>query len=104
MVLAQVEYRGDLWVSLGDLDKSWKRGGWRHRAQWVVFGDAGRGWLVGPRQGDLQYPKDAFPSISTFRTDLGIGFDAGMIGLFAAKSVSDSKEPPNFFVRVSNRF
>ena len=105
MVLAQVEYRGDLWLSLfGDLDSSWKRGGWRHRAQWVVFGDAGRGWLVGPRQGDLTYPKDAFPSISTFRTDLGIGFDAGMIGLFMAKSVSDAKEPPNFYVRVSNRF
>jgi hypothetical protein len=27
-----------------------------------------------------------------------------MIGLYVAKSVSDSKEPPNFFVRVGRRF
>ena len=54
MVLFQAEYRGDLWMSLfGDLDftDSWRHGGWRHRAQWVVFTDAGRGWLVGDRIG-----------------------------------------------------
>ena len=66
--------------------------------------DAGRGWLVGDRVGDLQYPKDQLPGLSTFKTDIGVGFDAGLIGLFVAKSVSDSKEPPNFFVRVGKRF
>jgi hypothetical protein len=70
----------------------------------VLFADAGRGWLVGSRQGDLQYPKDGIPSLSTFKSDLGIGFDAGLIGLYVAKSISDSKEPPNFFVRVGRRF
>ncbi len=105
MVLVQAEYRGDLWMSLfGDFDHSWRRGGWRHRAQWVVFADAGRGWLVGPRQGDMRYPKDKLPSLSTFKTDIGVGFDAGLIGIFVAKSVSDSDEPPNFFVRVGRRF
>jgi hypothetical protein len=107
MVLLQAEYRGDLWMSLfGDLDfaDSWHSGGWKRRAQWVVFADAGRGWLVGDRSGDLQYPRDEFPSLGTFKTDLGIGFDAGLIGLYVAKSVSDSKEPPNFFVRVGRRF
>lgn len=107
MVLIQAEYRGDLWMSLfGDLDfdDSWRGGGWRHRAQWVVFTDAGRGWLVGNRVGDIQYPKDRIPALSTFKTDIGVGFDAGLIGLYLAKSVSDSKEPPNFFVRVSRRF
>lgn len=107
MVLLQAEYRGDLWMSLfGDLDfaDSWHSGGWKRRAQWVVFADAGRGWLVGDRSGDLQYPKDQFPSLGTFKTDLGIGFDAGLIGLYVAKSVSDAKEPPNFFVRVGRRF
>ena len=108
MMLIQAEYRGDLWMSLFDnLDfgDSWHRGGWQHRAQWVVFTDAGRGWLVGDnRVGDMQYPKDRLPSLSTFRTDIGIGFDAGLIGLYVAKSVSDSKEPPNFFVRVARRF
>ena len=108
MMLVQAEYRGDLWMSLfGDLDfgDSWRRGGWRHRAQWVVFTDAGRGWLVGnDRIGDMQYPKDRLPSLSTFKTDIGVGFDGGLIGLYVAKSVSDSKEPPNFFVRVARRF
>lgn len=107
MVLLQAEYRGDLWMSLfGDLDMgdSWRSGGWRHRAQWVVFADAGRGWLLGDRQGDLRYPKDQIPSLSTFKTDLGVGFDGGLIGVFVAKSVSDSKEPPRFFVRVGRRF
>lgn len=107
MVLFQAEYRGDLWLSMfGDwqFTDSWRHGGWRHRAQWVVFTDAGRGWLVGDRVGDLQYPKDQLPGLSTFKTDIGVGFDAGLIGLFVAKSVSDSKEPPNFFVRVGKRF
>jgi hypothetical protein len=107
MMLLQAEYRGDLWMSLFgdfDFDDSWRRGGWRHRAQWVVFADAGRGWLVGNRQGDMQYPKDRLPSFGTFKTDVGVGFDAGLIGLYVAKSVSDSKEPPNFFVRVGRRF
>jgi len=107
MVLFQAEYRGDLWLSMfSDWQwvDSWRHGGWRHRAQWVVFTDAGRGWLVGNRVGDLQYPRDQFPGLSTFKTDIGAGFDAGLIGLFVAKSVTDSKEPPNFFVRVGKRF
>lgn len=107
MVLLQAEYRGDLWMSLfgdWDFDDSWHGGSWHHRAQWVVFSDAGRGWLVGDRLGDMQYPKDKLPSLSTFKTDIGIGFDAGLIGVFAAKSVSDSKEPPRFWVRVGRRF
>ena len=107
MLLVQAEYRGDLWMSLfgnWDFDDSWRGGSWHHRAQWVVFTDAGRGWLVGPRAGDMQYPKDRLPSLSTFKTDIGLGFDTGLIGLYVAKSVSDSKEPPNFFVRVGRRF
>jgi cytoskeletal protein CcmA (bactofilin family) len=107
MVLLQAEYRGDLWMSLfGDFDfnDSWRGSGWERRAQWVIFTDAGRGWLVGDRLGELRYPKDQLPSLGTFKTDIGIGFDAGLIGLYLAKSVSDSKEPPNFFVRVRRRF
>ena len=107
MILMQAEYRGDLWMSLfgdWDWDDSWHSGGWHHRAQWVVFTDAGRGWLVGPRQGDIQYEKDQLPSLGTFKTDVGIGFDTGLIGLYIAKSVTDSKEPPNFFIRVGRRF
>jgi hypothetical protein len=106
MVLVQAEYRGDLWMSLFDNlhVNSWRNSGWQHRAQWVVFTDAGRGWLVGERIGDMQYPKGDLPSLGTFKTDIGVGFDAGLFGLYVAKSVSDSKEPPNFFIRVGKLF
>ena len=69
-----------------------------------LFADAGRGWLVGARQGALVYPRDGFPALGSFRTDVGVGLEAGVIGLYLAKAVSDSREPANFFVRVRHRF
>jgi hypothetical protein len=105
IALAQAEYRGDLHFELFD----WEEDDGRHwgvssDATWIVFADAGRGWLVGPEQGELVYPRDAFPALGTFRTDVGIGFEAGVLGLYIAKSVTDSREPANFFVRVRHRF
>lgn len=108
VILAQVEYRGALGfgrVGLGDLVPDW----WSERGirapQWVAFADAGRGWLVGERQDDLQYPASTFlPSLDTFRTDVGLGIDMRVVGLYVAKAVSHSKEPANFFVRVRHRF
>ena len=35
---------------------------------------------------------------------LQIGLDFDPIGVYVAKSVSDTKEPANFFVRVRKRF
>ena len=105
MALVQAEYRGDLHFGL--LDWDWDEGrswGVSADATWIVFADAGRGWLVGPRQGDLVYPSDAMPDLKTFQTDVGIGLEAGVLGLYLAKSVSDSREPANFFVRVRHRF
>ena len=108
VILAQIEYRGALGfgrVGLGDLVPDW----WSERGirapQWVAFADAGRGWLVGDRDGDLQYPGSTIlPSLDTFRTDVGLGIDMRVIGLYVAKAVSHSKEPANFFVRVRHRF
>ena len=108
VILAQVEYRGALGfgrIGLGDLVPDW----WSDRGlktpQWVAFADAGRGWLVGDRQGDLQYPGwTVLPSPDTFRTDVGLGLDLRVIGFFVAKAVSDRNEPANFFVRVRHRF
>jgi hypothetical protein len=74
------------------------------KGEWVVFVDGGRGWLVGPRTGDLQYPSERIPPLSTFRTDVGAGLDFELIGFFVAKSVSDAKTPANFFVRLRHRF
>lgn len=108
VILAQVEYRGALGfgrVGLGDLVPDW----WSERGirspQWVAFADAGRGWLVGERQDELQYPgSTVLPSLDSFRTDVGLGIDMRVIGFYVAKAVSDSKEPANFFVRVRHRF
>ena len=111
IVLAQIEYRGALafrFSSEGGFDEEEDKRDWRlyysRKGEWVVFFDAGRGWLVGPRSGELQYGKSAIPPLSTFRTDVGAGIDFDLIGFFVAKSVSDAKIPANFFVRLRHRF
>jgi hypothetical protein len=111
IVLAQVEYRGALafrFSGEGGFDEEEDQRDWRlhysRKGEWVVFLDAGRGWLVGPRSGDLQYGRGALPPLSTFRTDVGAGLDFELIGFFVAKSVSDTKIPANFFVRLRHRF
>jgi hypothetical protein len=88
MALAQVEYRGDLRVRVfSDIDDEggrrprWRRFGYRTDATWVAFADAGRGWLVGPRVGTLQYPSGSFPTVDTFRSDVGLGLDLGGVSL-----------------------
>ena len=108
IVLAQIEYRGALGfgrIGLGDLVPDW----WSERGirapQWVAFADAGRGWLVGDREGELRYPGSTLlPPLDSFRTDVGLGIDMRVLGLYVAKAVSHSKEPANFFVRVRHRF
>jgi hypothetical protein len=108
VTLAQVEYRQELHSTLIDV---FNRNGIRVRGTAlyvrpaaVVFADAGRGWLVGPRDGELRYPSGSFPGLETFRTDVGVGIDLGMGGLYVAKAVSERKEPANFFIRLRNRF
>jgi hypothetical protein len=103
MALLQAEYRGDLSVHLFAND-GWPHRNWDHSAAWVLFADAGRGWLVGPRNGTLTYPKDQLPPFSTFRTDVGLGLDFDLFGVYVAKAVSESKQPANVFVRVRRRF
>ncbi|MGH7664081.1 MAG: hypothetical protein ACRENI_07290 [Gemmatimonadaceae bacterium] len=107
VALAQVEYRGDIDVDLFDADdddRRWFDWDVDFDADWIMFLDAGRGWLVGPRSGDLSYPSGAVPELETFRTDAGVGLDVGIIGFYVAKSLSDSGEPANFFVRARHRF
>ncbi|MGQ0713093.1 MAG: BamA/TamA family outer membrane protein [Gemmatimonadaceae bacterium] len=111
IAVAQIEYRGALafrFTSEGGFDEEEDERDWRlqysRKGEWVVFVDAGRGWLVGPRSGTVQYGKSTLPPLSTFRTDVGAGLDFELIGFFVAKSVSDAKIPPNFFVRLRHRF
>lgn len=112
IALVQVEYRGDLRIGIGGVDPGdnpdesrWHRFRIHHVGQWVVFADAGRGWLVGPaRVGDIQYRGAQFPALRTFRTDIGAGLDFDVIGFFVAKSTSHPDESTNFFVRLRHRF
>jgi hypothetical protein len=119
VALAQIEYRGDLHLNLGwDSDNRSRRSSarnersgawytWNHHepGNWVVFADAGRGWLVDQvGDGALTFQRDEIPHLKTFRTDVGIGIEVDDVGFYVAKSTTDSKEPPNFFLRVRRRF
>ncbi len=108
VALAQLEYRRELHSDLVDV---FNRNGIRVRGALftvrpaaVAFVDAGRGWLVGSRQGTLQYPALSLPPFDTYRADAGIGLDLGVAGIYVAKAVSSTGEPANFFVRIHNRF
>ena len=108
VALAQLEYRNELHSSLLDFLNSRPirlRGiGFTVRPTVVAFVDAGRGWLVGQPSGTLEYSSRSFPRFGTFRTDVGIGLDLGIFGIYAAKAVSNSSEPANVFLRVHRRF
>jgi hypothetical protein len=106
MAMAQVEYRGDLHF---DLFTDWEDDHYMRSHSdgvWVFFADAGRGWLVGtPTAGDeLTFDRMKLPALSTFKTDLGVGLDFDIIGLYVAKAMSRPQEPANFFVRIRHRF
>ena len=51
----------------------------------------------------LIYGSGEFPSLSTFRSDVGLGLDFGGIGIYGAKAIVAS-EPMNFFFRLRHRF
>jgi hypothetical protein len=113
MAVLQVEYRGDIHIDLFD-SESHDEGNWRDvgrhtGSQWVLFADAGRGWMVDggatPDVPGLTYSSGTvLPRLGTFRTDVGVGLDLGAVGVFVAKSVSHTDAPANFFVRLRHRF
>jgi hypothetical protein len=117
IALVQAEYRGDLhfdfhpdwedqsYDSPATRSRSARRARHFHRdGSWVVFADAGRGWLVGAPSGTLTYESGRIPSFNTFRTDIGGGLDFGGVGFYLAKAMSDSGEPLRAFVRLRHRF
>jgi hypothetical protein len=104
IALVQVEYRNDLRFDLFD-NAEWDdviQAG--SNAAWIVFLDAGRGWLVRSGPGSTGYGADEIPPLSSFRTDIGVGLDLRLIGFYVAKALSDSDEPLNFFIRLRHRF
>lgn len=104
IALAQLEYRTDLRVSFTNGRAGARRTRFRADGSWVFFADAGRGWLVNSPGNPLNLDRDAVPSLSSYRTDIGAGLDFDVLGLYVAKALSDPKQPMNVFVRVRHRF
>ncbi|MBI1809802.1 MAG: hypothetical protein HYR75_07895 [Gemmatimonadetes bacterium] len=106
VALLQVELRsGFFWSAIrDDATEDWWRPGFNHRAQWVLFADAGRGWRVGTPDGRLTYSDHTVPGFDSYKTDLGIGVDFGGLGVYWAKSASDASEPSRFLLRLERRF
>ena len=102
--LAQLEYRSDLRISFSDHPDGERRTRFRADGAWIFFADAGRGWLVNAPGTALNYGRRDFPPLSTYRTDLGVGLDFDLFGIYAAKAISRPQEPVNVFLRVRHRF
>lgn len=103
IALFQIEYRGSLSWHSNDTDD----GHWIPRQvrspSWLVFADAGRGWRA---HGDVGagYVPESFPSLSTFKTDVGIGLAWESVSVSVAKSLSDRREPANVVLRLTRQF
>ena len=106
IAMAQVELRSRMfWGALrDDASDDWWRPGLNGRMEWVLFADAGRGWLVGPQDGGISYPSALMPPLSTYKTDVGLGIDFGGLGVYAAKAMSDASEGVRLIVRLTRRF
>jgi hypothetical protein len=106
MIATQVEVRTRLGLNLGFHLSD--RGGTRsgrfigiEEADLVIFSNAGKAWLAGGGPG--QVPVNRFPALKEWALDVGVGLDAGEIGGYLAKSVSEG-EPIRFLVRLQRRF
>jgi hypothetical protein len=112
MAMAQLEMRGAVHLGLPFSDELWEHVAVHTAARWVVFADAGRGWLVGDPYRDLVYKPSQFPQLNSFLSNVGGGIDFGSggvadvasFGVYVAKSVSRPSQPANVFVRVRRRF
>ena len=99
VALLQTEFRHDLHIGLGR---------WARNAQldgaWIFFADAGRGWLVGPRAGALQFPAAELPPLDSFMSDAGVGISIAPVGLYVAEPLSRGNGVPRVVIRVVQRF
>ena len=106
VALAQIELRSRFLAGVlrDDGPDDWWRPGLNHHADWVLFADAGRGWLVGPSDGSVTFGKGSLPAFGSFKSDIGLGLDFGGLGLYVTKAITDATEPVRFFARLQRRF
>jgi hypothetical protein len=105
-ITAQLEVRTRVGVNLGyRMPDREGRGTGRflgiEEADLVFFTDIGKAWLAGDGPGKV--PVDRIPALKEWAADLGFGLDAGEIGAYLAKSVSND-EPVKIVVRLQRRF
>lgn len=109
VALFQVEYRGHLSLRW---KHDWFGGDEEGRGEGrsvlslegvdlVVFGDAGQAWLVGTGPGRV--PSNELAPLDTWRADVGLGVDAGGLGLYVAKALS-GPTPLRVTFRLDHRF
>lgn len=101
IVLAQLDYKGDV---PAPRVRSLEPYGWPTAMQWVVFANAGRGWLVDRGPGDLRASSGAIPGVGSWLADVGAGVEIGPLGLYVAKAVSTPGRGANLFLRLGQRF
>lgn len=70
-------------------------------ADLVFLTDAGKAWLAGDGPG--QVPVNRIPSLHEWKVDVGVGLDAGEVGAYLVKSLSEG-EPVRVLVRLQRRF
>jgi hypothetical protein len=105
-ISTQIEVRTRLGLNLGYRLRD--RGGGEtgrfigiEEADLVFLGDAGVAWLAGDGPGQVAVGR--IPSLEEWKTDVGIGLDAGEIGVYLAKGLSEGG-PIKFLVRLQRRF
>jgi hypothetical protein len=104
-VTAQLEVRTRLGLDLGYRLRDHEGEAGRfigiEEADLVILADAGKAWLAGDGPG--QVTANRIPSFHEWKTDVGVGLDAGQIGAYLVKSLSEG-EPVRFLVRLQRRF
>jgi hypothetical protein len=105
-VVAQLEVRTRLGLNLGYRMRDRESGAAGRfigieEADLVFLGDAGKAWLAGDGPG--QVPVNRIPSLDEWKGDVGVGLDAGEVGVYLAKSLG-GHEPVRLIVRLQRRF
>lgn len=71
------------------------------RADLVLMGNAGKAWLTGDGPGRV--PNNRIPNLDEWDADIGIGLDAGGVGVYVAKALADD-QALRFILRLQRRF
>lgn len=107
VIAVQTEYRGHINLRANYDPETGQTGALGYMTRFlrgpdfVVFGDAGQGWLVGSGPGHL--PSGQLPRLSSWLADLGLGVDWGGFGVYVAKAVT-SRQPLRLTARLEHRF